>query len=93
MMDDAYWGFFLNGLIVANSGVGQFVIALAKRAGIKTPGDRAPGKVAEQVREFGADLVVLDGVNLGDRVALALGDASLRILFDAGAQELGELAA
>lgn len=80
------------GLTLANSGVGQFVIALARRAGIRTLAIVRRADAARKVRRLGADLVVIDGGALGDRVAGALGDAKLRVLFDGGAQDLGELA-
>jgi NADPH:quinone reductase-like Zn-dependent oxidoreductase len=80
------------GLTLANSGVGQCVIALAKRAGIKTLAIVRREETAQQVRELGADVVLLDGENLGDRVAEALGDRKLRILLDGGAPDLSELA-
>lgn len=79
------------GLTLANSGVGQFVIALAKRIGVNTLAVVRRQSAAEQVRELGASRAVVDGVNLGDRVAEALGDARLKVLFDGGAQRLGEL--
>ncbi|OKI49286.1 zinc-dependent alcohol dehydrogenase family protein [Micromonospora sp. CB01531] len=79
------------GLSLANSGVGQFVIALAKRAGIKTLAIVRRDDAAKQVQALGADLAVVAGENLGDRIAEALAGAKLRVLFDGGAQDLGEL--
>jgi NADPH:quinone reductase-like Zn-dependent oxidoreductase len=80
------------GLTLANSGVGQAVIALARRAGIKTLAIVRGDLAALQVRERGAELVIIDGPALGDRILEALGPARLRVLFDGGAQDLHELA-
>lgn len=70
------------GLNLANSAVGQHVIALAKRAGVRTLAVVRREDAAKEVRERGADLVVIDGENLGDRVAEALGGAQLRLLLE-----------
>jgi NADPH:quinone reductase-like Zn-dependent oxidoreductase len=79
------------GLTLANSGVGQSVIALARRCGVRTLAVVRRSKAARRVRELGAELVVLDGTGLGGRVADALGDAKLRLLFDGGGPDLGAL--
>jgi NADPH:quinone reductase-like Zn-dependent oxidoreductase len=70
------------GLNLANSAVGQYVIALAKRAGIRTLAIVRREEAAAQVRELGADAVVLDGDGLADRVATALGGNRLRLFLD-----------
>ncbi|MFI6784695.1 zinc-dependent alcohol dehydrogenase family protein [Micromonospora sp. NPDC050276] len=82
------------GLTLANSAVGQHVITLAKRAGVRILAVVRREEAAEQVRALGADLVVLDGEDLGDRAAAALGDRRLRLLLDGtgGPQHVGELA-
>jgi NADPH:quinone reductase-like Zn-dependent oxidoreductase len=79
------------GLTLANSSVGQYVIALARRAGVKTLAVVRRERAAQHVRARGAERVVLDRESLGDRVAETLSGATLRILFDGGAQDLGEL--
>lgn len=81
------------GLNLANSGVGQYVIALAKRRGIKTLAVVRREEAAKRVRELGADLVVIEGADLGDRVAEALGGKQLRLLFEGagGPEQVGEL--
>ncbi|MFI6758375.1 zinc-dependent alcohol dehydrogenase family protein [Micromonospora sp. NPDC050417] len=81
------------GLNLANSGVGQYVITLAKRRGIKTLAVVRREGAAKRVRELGADLVVIEGADLGDRVATALGDNKLRLLFEGagGPEQVGEL--
>ncbi|TDD37503.1 trans-2-enoyl-CoA reductase [Nonomuraea terrae] len=70
------------GLNLANSAVGQYVIALAKRAGVRTLAIVRREKAAAQVRELGADAVVLDGDGLEDRLAKALGDHRLRLFLE-----------
>ncbi len=70
------------GVNMANSAVGQYLIALAKRAGIRTLAVVRREAAAEQVRAFGADEVVVDGDGLGDRIAKALGGAQLRLALD-----------
>ena len=79
------------GLTLANSSVGQYVLALARRAGVRTLAVVRRETAAQRVRALGAERVVLDGESLGDRVAETLGGATLRILLDGGAQDLGEL--
>jgi NADPH:quinone reductase-like Zn-dependent oxidoreductase len=79
------------GLGLANSGVGQNVIALAKRAGIRVLAIVRREEAAKQVTALGADRVVIDGENLGDRITEALDGAKLRVLFDGGAPGLDEL--
>jgi NADPH:quinone reductase-like Zn-dependent oxidoreductase len=79
------------GLNLANSAVGHYVIALARRAGFKTLAVVRREDAAEQVRRLGADLVVLDGDDLGQRVREALGEAKLRVLFE-GTGDPGQIA-
>ncbi|GIF49298.1 NADPH:quinone reductase-like Zn-dependent oxidoreductase [Asanoa ferruginea] len=80
------------GLGLANSGVGQNVIALAKRAGIKVLAIVRRDDAAKQATALGADRVVIDGEHLGARIADALDGAKLRVLFDGGAPGLDALA-
>ena len=70
------------GLNLANSTVGHYLIPLAKRAGIKTLAVVRREGAAEQVRQLGADVVLVDDDDLSDRAAEALGDASLRLLLE-----------
>ena len=70
------------GLNLANSAVGLHVIALARRAGIRTVAIVRREEVAERVRERGADVVLVDGEDLGSRVADALDGARLRLFLD-----------
>ena len=82
------------GLNLANSAVGQYVIALAKRAGIRTLAVVRREQAAEQVRRLGADIVVVDGDKLGHRVAEALGGVQLRLLLEGtgSSEQVAELA-
>ena len=52
------------GQTAANSAVGQYIIALAKLAGVKTVNVVRREGAAEQVRQFGGDRVVIQGDNL-----------------------------
>jgi NADPH:quinone reductase-like Zn-dependent oxidoreductase len=70
------------GFNLANSAVGHYVIALARRAGIKTLAVVRREEAASEVRHLGADLVVVDGDHLKERVGEALRGARLRVLFE-----------
>src|SRR6476646_4996631 len=52
------------GQTAANAAMGQYVIALAKLAGVKTLNVVRREEAAEQVRQWGGDRVVLQGGNL-----------------------------
>ncbi|TCN37557.1 NADPH:quinone reductase-like Zn-dependent oxidoreductase [Kribbella orskensis] len=67
---------------LGNSGVGQYVIALAKKAGLKTLSVVRREEVAERLRAAGADLVVVDGNDLAGRIAEALGEEKLSLVLD-----------
>ncbi len=70
------------GLNLANGAVGRGLIGLANRAAIKTLGVVRREQAALEVRAAGADLVVVDGEHLGERVTKALAGATLRVLFE-----------
>jgi NADPH:quinone reductase-like Zn-dependent oxidoreductase len=70
------------GLNLANSAVGHYVIPLARRTGIKILAVVRREAAAEQVRARGADVVLVDGDDLAERTAVALGGASLRLLLE-----------
>ena len=57
---------------LGNSGVGGYVIGLAKHAGLKTLSVVRREETAEKLRADGADLVLVDGNDLGERIAKAL---------------------
>jgi NADPH:quinone reductase-like Zn-dependent oxidoreductase len=80
-------------LTLGNSAVGQYVIALAKRAGVKTLAVVRREEAAGQLRALGADHVIVDGEHIGDRIAAALDGARFRLVLDGiGGPEVAELA-
>jgi NADPH:quinone reductase-like Zn-dependent oxidoreductase len=70
---------------LGNSAVGQHVIALAGQAGVKTLSVVRSQSAAAQLRELGADLVIVDGENLAQRIGDALGGQTLRLGLTGGA--------
>jgi NADPH:quinone reductase-like Zn-dependent oxidoreductase len=77
----------------ANAAMGQYVIALAKRAGVKTLNVVRRQEAAEQVRQWGGDLVVLQGDDLHKDVEEALDGKKLTLVLDTvGGTPAGELA-
>jgi NADPH:quinone reductase-like Zn-dependent oxidoreductase len=67
---------------LGNSGVGGYVIGLARHAGLKTLSVVRREEAAAKLRADGADLVLVDGNDLGERVAKALDGESLRLVLD-----------
>ncbi|MFO1273971.1 MAG: zinc-dependent alcohol dehydrogenase family protein [Rubrivivax sp.] len=68
---------------VANSGVGGYLVQLAKARGLRTVNVvRREGAVAA-VKALGADVVLVDGDDLAKRVREATGGAPLRLGIDA----------
>ena len=81
------------GQTAANSAVGQYIIALAKLAGVKTLNVVRREEAAEQVRQFGGDRVVIQGDNLHKDVEEALDGKKLSLVLDSvGGTPVGELA-
>jgi NADPH:quinone reductase-like Zn-dependent oxidoreductase len=81
------------GQTAANAAMGQYVIALAKRAGVKTLNVVRRQEAAEQVRQWGGDLVVLQGDDLHKDVEEALDGKELTLVLDTvGGIPAGELA-
>ncbi len=77
----------------ANSAMGQYIIALAKLAGVKTLNVVRREEAAEQVRQWGGDRVVLQGDNLRKDVEEALDGKKLSLVLDTvGGTPVGELA-
>jgi NADPH:quinone reductase-like Zn-dependent oxidoreductase len=68
---------------LGNSAVGQYVIALAKRAGVRTLSVVRRQEAADQIPD--GDVVLVDGDDLGARIAGALGGARLRLVLDGAA--------
>ncbi len=67
----------------ANSGVGHCVIRLAKAEGLKTINIVRREGLADELSALGADLVLLDGPDLAQRIAAATGGARIRLAIDA----------
>jgi NADPH:quinone reductase-like Zn-dependent oxidoreductase len=66
----------------ANSAVGRYVIELARRAGVRTVNVVRREAAARELEDLGAELVLVDSEDLGERVAEGLGDARLRLVLD-----------
>ncbi|MGH3641198.1 MAG: zinc-dependent alcohol dehydrogenase family protein [Myxococcota bacterium] len=78
---------------MGNSAVGKYVIALARHFGAKTLSVVRREDTVAELRALGADLVLVDGDDLKDRIADALGGASLRLVLDGvGGTVAGDLA-
>ena len=80
------------GQTAANSAMGQYIIALAKLAGVKTLNVVRREEAAEQVRQWGGDRVVVQGDNLHNDIEEALGGKKLSLVLDTvGGAIAGEL--
>jgi NADPH:quinone reductase-like Zn-dependent oxidoreductase len=81
------------GQTIGNGAVGQYVIRLAKRAGLSTLSIVRSEQAAERVRAAGGDRVVVAGDNLAARIADALGGRRLDLVLDGeGGETVGALA-
>ncbi len=81
------------GQTAANSAMGQYIIALAKLAGVKTLNVVRRKEAAEQVRQWGGDRVVLQGDNLQKDIEEALDGKRLSLVLDTvGGPPVGGLA-
>ena len=81
------------GQTAANAAMGQYVIALAKLAGVKTLNVVRREEAAELVRQWGGDRVVLQGDNLHKNIEAALNGKKLSLVLDTvGGTPVGELA-
>jgi NADPH:quinone reductase-like Zn-dependent oxidoreductase len=67
----------------ANSGVGGYLIQLAKRRGLKTVNVVRRESAVDNVRKMGGDIVLVDGEKLYKDVREATGGASIRLAIDA----------
>ncbi|AGC42198.1 zinc-binding dehydrogenase family oxidoreductase [Myxococcus stipitatus DSM 14675] len=67
----------------ANSGVGRYLITLAKRAGYKTLNVVRREELAKELTELGADVVLTDTDELPKQVREATGGAKVRLAIDA----------
>ncbi|HXI72617.1 MAG TPA: zinc-dependent alcohol dehydrogenase family protein [Verrucomicrobiae bacterium] len=81
------------GQTAANSAMGEYVIKLAKLAGVKTLNVVRRQEAAEQVRRFGGDCVVHQGDDLQKDIERALDGERLSLVLDTvGGTPVGELA-
>src|SRR2546426_7556656 len=81
------------GQTAANTAMGQYIIALAKLAGVKTLNVVRRQEAAEQVRQWGGDRVVQQGDNLHKDIEEALDGKTLSLVLDTvGGTPVGELA-
>ena len=81
------------GQTAANSAMGQYIIAFAKLAGVKTLNVVRREEAAEQVRQLGGDRVVVQGDNLHKDIEEALDGKKLSLVLDTvGGTPVGELA-
>ena len=67
----------------ANSSCGVYLIKLAHMRGIKTVNVVRRDSLAPALRDSGADVVLVDGPDLADRVRAATNGASIRLAIDA----------
>jgi len=68
---------------VANSAVGRLLIVLAHQRGLRTVNIVRRPELADELRQLGADLVIVDGDDLAGRVARETGDAPIRLGIEA----------
>lgn len=81
------------GQTAANSAMGQYIIALAKLAGVKTLNVVRREEAGEQVRQWGGDRVILQGDSLHKDIEDALNGKKLSLVLDTvGGSPVGELA-
>ena len=81
------------GQTAANAAMGQYIIALAKLAGVKTLNVVRREEAVQQVLQWGGDRVVLQGDALHKDVEKALGGKKLSLVLDTvGGTPVGELA-
>ncbi len=67
----------------ANSNCGRYLISLAKRRGIRTVNIVRRPELIEDLKDIGADVVLVDGDDLPERVSLATGNAEISLAVDA----------
>lgn len=77
----------------ANSGVGEYLVQLARIRGLKTVNVVRRESAVAAVKAAGGDVVLVDGPDLDRRVAEATGQAKIRLAIDAiGGQATNRLA-
>lgn len=67
----------------ANSNCGRFLLQLAHQRGIKTVNIVRRAEMIDELVSLGADIVLLDGPDLAERVSIATSGASIRLGIDA----------
>ncbi|MBK6599652.1 MAG: zinc-dependent alcohol dehydrogenase family protein [Proteobacteria bacterium] len=67
----------------ANSSCGRYLIRLAGLAGVKTVNVVRRPELVDEIRALGADIVLVDGPDLAQRVAAATGGAPIKLGIDA----------
>jgi NADPH:quinone reductase-like Zn-dependent oxidoreductase len=78
----------------ANSGVGRWVIAFAKKRGLRTVNVVRRPELIEELKKLGADVVVVDGPGLASDVANKTGGAPIKFGLDGvGGEASGRVAA
>jgi len=71
----------------ANSSCGRFILAIAKRLGLRTVNVVRRAELVADLQAAGGDVVLLDGEDLPQRVAAATDGAPIRFAIDAVAGE------
>jgi trans-2-enoyl-CoA reductase len=78
---------------VANSAVGRLLIVLAHQRGLRTVNVVRRPELAEELKRLGADLVLVDGEDLAERVSRETGASPIRLGVEAvGGSATGRLA-
>lgn len=67
----------------ANSGVGEYLVQMAKLRGLRTVNIVRRESAIDEVKAAGGDMVIVDGPGLIKRVAEATGEAKIRLGIDA----------
>jgi NADPH:quinone reductase-like Zn-dependent oxidoreductase len=66
----------------ANSGVGRWVIAFAKKRGLKTVNIVRRPELVPELEVIGGDLVLVDSPDVSEKIKTAVGQAELRLALD-----------
>jgi trans-2-enoyl-CoA reductase len=64
---------------VANSAVGRLLIVLAHQRGLRTVNVVRRPELAQELKQLGADLVIVDGDDVAQRVARETGNADIKL--------------
>jgi trans-2-enoyl-CoA reductase len=76
----------------ANSAVGEYIVQLAKLRGLKSVNIVRRESLIPELEALGADLVLIDGPDVADRIATATGQAAIMLVIDAvGGQTFSRL--